>query len=123
MSEVHSIQPAAAGAGASNRRDAAQADAAGQEFLVFTLGDEEYGIDILKVQEIRGYDSVTRIANAPEFIKGVIDHTFYDTNSILRFISRVHGLAPLDGVAARDRAFAARGATPPGDLVNALTIG
>ncbi|EKM9219021.1 chemotaxis protein CheW [Shigella flexneri] len=43
----------------------------GQEFLVFTLGDEEYGIDILKVQEIRGYDQVTRIANKPAFIKGV----------------------------------------------------
>ena len=43
----------------------------GQEFLIFTLGDEEYGIDILKVQEIRGYDQVTRIANTPTFIKGV----------------------------------------------------
>ncbi|ENJ2246205.1 TPA: chemotaxis protein CheW [Escherichia coli] len=43
----------------------------GQEFLVFTLGDEEYGIDILKVQENRGYDQVTRIANTPAFIKGV----------------------------------------------------
>ncbi|QIZ47674.1 chemotaxis protein CheW [Dickeya zeae] len=43
----------------------------GQEFLIFTLGDEEYGVDILKVQEIRGYDQVTRIANTPEFIKGV----------------------------------------------------
>jgi len=43
------------------------------EFLAFTLGQEEYGIDILKVQEIRGYESVTRIANAPEFIKGVIN--------------------------------------------------
>ncbi|MBV8041972.1 chemotaxis protein CheW [Pluralibacter sp.] len=43
----------------------------GQEFLVFALGDEEYGIDILKVQEIRGYDQVTRIANTPSFIKGV----------------------------------------------------
>ncbi|GAB7972417.1 chemotaxis protein CheW [Escherichia coli] len=43
----------------------------GQEFLVFTLGDEEYGIDILKVQEIRGYDQVTRITNTPAFIKGV----------------------------------------------------
>ncbi|EGE1180200.1 chemotaxis protein CheW [Escherichia coli] len=43
----------------------------GQEFLVFTLGDEEYGIDILKVQEIRGYDQVTRIANTLAFIKGV----------------------------------------------------
>ncbi|TWG84122.1 purine-binding chemotaxis protein CheW [Cupriavidus gilardii J11] len=46
-------------------------EASGQEFLVFTLGSEEYGIDILKVQEIRGYDGVTRIANAPDFIKGV----------------------------------------------------
>ena len=36
----------------------------GQEFLIFTLGNEEYGIDILKVQEIRGYDQVTRIAKA-----------------------------------------------------------
>ncbi|EKN6362748.1 chemotaxis protein CheW [Yersinia enterocolitica] len=43
----------------------------GQEFLIFTLGAEEYGIDILKVQEIRGYDQVTRIANTPVFIKGV----------------------------------------------------
>jgi purine-binding chemotaxis protein CheW len=43
------------------------------EFLTFCLGSEEYGIDILKVQEIRGYDAVTRIANAPAFIKGVIN--------------------------------------------------
>ncbi len=43
------------------------------EFLTFTLGAEEYGIDILKVQEIRGYDAVTRIANAPAYIKGVIN--------------------------------------------------
>ncbi len=50
-----------------------QADIAGHEFLAFTLGKEEYGIDILKVQEIRGYEAVTRIANAPEFIKGVIN--------------------------------------------------
>lgn len=42
-----------------------------QEFLVFQLGDEEYAIDILKVQEIRGYENVTRIANTPESIKGV----------------------------------------------------
>ena len=44
-----------------------------KEFLAFTLGNEEYGIDILKVQEIRGYESVTRIVNAPDFIKGVIN--------------------------------------------------
>lgn len=62
------INPAAANA-ATSRRDAEHGDATGQEFLVFTLGDEEYGIDILKVQEIRGYDSVTRIANAPDFIR------------------------------------------------------
>jgi purine-binding chemotaxis protein CheW len=43
------------------------------EFLSFKLGNEEYGIDILRVQEIRGYEAVTRIANAPEFIKGVIN--------------------------------------------------
>ena len=43
------------------------------EFLTFTLGQEEYGIDIQKVQELRGYDTVTHIANAPEFIKGVIN--------------------------------------------------
>lgn len=49
----------------------AAAEADNQEFLVFSLGDEEYAIDILKVQEIRGYENVTRIANAPDFIKGV----------------------------------------------------
>lgn len=46
-------------------------DNSGNEFLVFTLGNEEYGIEILKVQEIRGYDRVTRIANTPDFIAGV----------------------------------------------------
>lgn len=44
-----------------------------REYLTFTLGNEEYGMDILKVQEIRGYDAVTRIANTPDFIKGVIN--------------------------------------------------
>ncbi|PAV48435.1 chemotaxis protein CheW [Pseudomonas sp. HAR-UPW-AIA-41] len=44
-----------------------------QEFLTFTLGSEEYAIDILRVQEIRGYDQVTAIANSPAFIKGVIN--------------------------------------------------
>jgi len=43
------------------------------EFLAFTLGGEEYGINILRVQEIRGYEPVTRIANAPAFIKGVVN--------------------------------------------------
>ena len=44
-----------------------------REYLAFTLGREEYGIDILRVQEIRGYEPVTRIANAPDFIKGVVN--------------------------------------------------
>ncbi len=44
-----------------------------QEYLTFTLGKEEYAMDILKVQEIRGYDSVTSIANSPNFMKGVIN--------------------------------------------------
>lgn len=48
-------------------------DITGREFLAFTLGKEEYGVDILKVQEIRGYEAVTRIANAPDFIKGVVN--------------------------------------------------
>ncbi len=45
----------------------------GGEFLTFRLGGEEYGIDILKVQEIRSYEQPTRIANAPAFIKGVVN--------------------------------------------------
>ena len=44
-----------------------------REYLTFRLDQEEYGIDILKVQEIRGYESPTRVANAPSFIKGVVN--------------------------------------------------
>lgn len=43
------------------------------EVLSFRLGGEEYAISILKVQEIRGYDAVTRIANAPDYLKGVVN--------------------------------------------------
>ena len=46
---------------------------AGCELLTFTLGAETYGVDILKVQEIRGYDTVTRIPDAPDWLKGVIN--------------------------------------------------
>ena len=46
---------------------------AAREYLTFRLSQEEYGIDILKVQEIRGYESPTRIANSPAFIKGVVN--------------------------------------------------
>jgi purine-binding chemotaxis protein CheW len=61
-------------AAASPSQAAAQfAHLASREYLSFKLGAEEYGIDILKVQEIRGYEQPTRIANAPEFIKGVVN--------------------------------------------------
>ena len=44
-----------------------------KDILAFQLGAERYGIDLMAVQEIRGYENVTRIANSPEFIKGVIN--------------------------------------------------
>lgn len=47
--------------------------ATGREFLTFRLGSEEYGIDILKVQEIRSYEPPTKIANAPAYLKGVVN--------------------------------------------------
>ncbi len=43
------------------------------QFVTFTLGDEEYGIEILKVQEIIGYPGFTKIPNMPAFVKGVIN--------------------------------------------------
>jgi len=55
------------------RVEAVEESVGAQEFLTFTLGEEEYAIDILRVQEIRGYDAVTRIANTPPYIKGVIN--------------------------------------------------
>ena len=51
----------------------ATAEAVGREFLTFRLGAEEYAIEILKVQEIRGWEAPTAIANTPDFIKGVIN--------------------------------------------------
>lgn len=53
--------------------DASDKAISAHEFLAFTLGKEEYGIHILKVQELRGYEEPTRIANAPDFIKGVVN--------------------------------------------------
>ncbi len=58
----------------SGKRDGVLAAAADNlEFLAFKLGNEEYGIDIQRVQELRGYERPTSIANAPGFIKGVIN--------------------------------------------------
>ncbi len=56
---------------ASKTEEAAVAVA--REYLTFRLAQEEYGIDILKVQEIRGYEPPTRIAHAPKFVKGVVN--------------------------------------------------
>lgn len=44
-----------------------------REFLTFVLGEETYALDIMTVKEIRGYETATKIANAPSFIKGVIN--------------------------------------------------
>ena len=58
---------------ANPKATAVAAGTALREFLAFKLGAEEYGIDILRVQEIRSYEEPTRIANAPAFIKGVVN--------------------------------------------------
>ena len=51
------------------KRDAAE----GLQYLTFSLAGEEYGIDILKVQEIRGWAPVTKVPNAPSFVRGVMN--------------------------------------------------
>lgn len=93
-------------------------DNVGNEYLIFTLGQEEYGIEILKVQEIRGYERVTRIANTPDFIAGVtnlrgvivpvvdfrvkfhLDTVAFDENTVvivLSFSNKIVGIV-VDGV-------------------------
>ena len=69
MSLQTATQPAAAPMAATT----AVATTSLREFLAFKLGAEEYGIDILRVQEIRSYEAPTRIANSPAFIKGVVN--------------------------------------------------
>ncbi|MBX8531840.1 acid phosphatase [Pseudomonas cichorii] len=63
---------------------------------------------------------IPAIVVSPFARKGTVDHTVYDTASILRLITRVHGLEKLDGLKRRDDAMHARGQTPMGDLTNAL---
>jgi purine-binding chemotaxis protein CheW len=60
-------------AGAASTTATAASSGAPREYLSFKLGSEEYGIDILRVQEIRGYEPPTRIANTQHFIKGVVN--------------------------------------------------
>lgn len=45
----------------------------GDEYLTFTLASEEYGVDILRVQELRGWEPVTRVPNSPDYVKGVLN--------------------------------------------------
>jgi purine-binding chemotaxis protein CheW len=78
IAEAHRTDSAATKVVAAAMASAAAATsgaaiAASGEFLTFKLGEEEYGIDILRVQEIRSYEQPTRIANAPAFIKGVVN--------------------------------------------------
>lgn len=65
---------------------------------------------------------IPAIVVSPHAKKGAVDHNFYDTTSILRFITRLHGLPQLEGLAARDAAFKARGARGPGDLTAVLSF-
>ncbi|MYN19199.1 acid phosphatase [Rugamonas sp. FT107W] len=65
---------------------------------------------------------VPAIVISPYAKKGQVDHTFYDTTSILRFITRLHGLPQLEGIKVRNAAFAARNAPPPGDLTATLSF-
>lgn len=69
---AHIARAAAQRAGAGPSHGAGAASRHG-EYLTFRLGGEEYGIDILRVQEIRSYEPPTRIANAPAFLKGVVN--------------------------------------------------
>jgi purine-binding chemotaxis protein CheW len=72
MDALNTPTPAALSSSPATRGRAPSLASAG-EFLSFRLGAEEYGIDILSVQEIRSYEEPTRIANAPDCIKGVVN--------------------------------------------------
>ena len=53
--------------------ESARASAGQRQFLTFTIGSEEYAVDVLRVQEIKGYSAVTPIPNSPSFIRGVMN--------------------------------------------------
>ena len=80
MTQAIEIQPATksapSAAAAAHARAAGSTDGVAgmaREHLTFRLGAEEYGLDILRVQEIRSYEEPTRIAGAPTFLRGVIN--------------------------------------------------
>jgi len=59
--------------GLENQQEEGLADEQNAQYLTFELADEDYGVDILRVQEIRGWDVVTRVPNAPPYVKGVLN--------------------------------------------------
>ena len=66
---------------------------------------------------------VPALVVSPFAKQGHVDHNFYDTTSILRLITRLHGLPLLQALAERNAAFQARGERPPGDLTACLSFG
>ena len=58
---------------ASEARNVTGLNSDGNQYLTFTLGSEEYGLDILKVQEIKGYSEITPIPRTPPYVKGVMN--------------------------------------------------
>ena len=57
----------------ASEKEAAEQKGAVQQFLTFTVEKEEYGVDIMTVREIKGWTETTRLPNAPEFMRGVMN--------------------------------------------------
>jgi len=55
------------------RTDAVAANAHDEQYVTFTVGSEEYGVNILSVREIRGWTQESRLPNLPDFVRGVIN--------------------------------------------------
>jgi purine-binding chemotaxis protein CheW len=66
-------QPAVPGPTGAGRTPGAHPAAQAGQFLTFALGQEEYGVEILKIQEIKGFSSVTPLPNAPHYVRGVMN--------------------------------------------------
>jgi len=58
---------------AALQMDATQSTNATKQFLTFTLGEEEYGVDIMMVREVKGWTETTRLPNSPEYVRGVLN--------------------------------------------------
>ena len=67
------LEPETAGPSSATARPSAEAESASRQVLTFVLGGETYGVDILRVQEIRGWSAVTKIPRAPQHVLGVLN--------------------------------------------------